>query len=199
MKSKIKNNTIFLVLKVLLTAVFLLAAVVTISGCACPLFSAVERITGIQVKAGENIDESFVEGELVYTDSVALFQATGDINSIIELGSRYGVALSEKDMRVLDELPPDIKENVINQEIVATVYSTADDKTEVLDFFDSIGGKWDIHKIEDQGQAADGKQPVIVVASGENELHTLILAGTDNNTFLIFMNIDMAALMEKGK
>lgn len=199
MKGKIKNNTIFLVLKMLLAAVFLLAAVAIISGCACPLFSAVERITGIQVKAGENIDESFVEDELVYPDSVALFQAEGDIKSIIELGSRYGVALSEEDMGMLDELPPDIKENIVNQEIVATVYSTADEKKDVLNFFDSIGGKWDIHKMEDQGQAADEKQPVMVVASGENELHTLMLVGTDNNTFIIFMNVDMAALQEMGK
>ena len=118
--------------------VFLFLAITVIStSCVCPLFSLFERFTALEVRIGKNIDQDLVASELVYPDSKALAQVDGDIERILELASQYSAALSEKEFAVLDELPQEIKE----QELSVTIYSTADDKIEVLDYYDSFNNK----------------------------------------------------------
>ncbi len=181
--------------KLFLIVVFLFLAITVIStSCVCPLFSLLGRFTGIEVKTGKNIDQGLVASELVYPDSTALAQADGDIERILELIDQYGAALSEEDLTILDELPQEIKE----QEVSATVYSTADNKVEVLDYYDSFDNKrWDIQKLQSEEQVDNGRQPTVLFASSKDEQQMFMLIGTQNNTFIVFIGFDWEALSEK--
>jgi len=181
--------------KLFLIVVFLFLAITVIStSCMCPLFSLLGRFTGIEVKTGKNIDQDLVASELVYPDSTALAQADGDIERILELIDQYGAVLSEEQLSVLDELPQEIKE----QEVSATVYSTADNKIEVLDYYDSFDNKrWDIQKLQNGEQIDNGEQPTVLFASREDEQQMFMLIGTQNNTFIIFIGFDWEALSKK--
>ena len=107
---------------------------------------------------------------------------------------QYGAALSEEQLSVLDELPQKIKE----QEVSATVYSTADNKIEVLDYYDSFDNKrWDIQKSQSEEQVENTGQPTMLVASKEDEQQMFMLIGTQNNTFIIFIGFDWEVLSEK--
>ena len=107
---------------------------------------------------------------------------------------QYGAALSEEQLSVLDELPQKIKE----QEVSATVYSTADNKIEVLDYYDSFDNKrWDIQKLQNGEQIDNGEQPTVLFASREDEQQMFMLIGTQNNTFIIFIGFDWEALSKK--
>lgn len=189
MKNKIKISKLKLYLTALL--LLLISAVIS-SSCTCPIFSLIENLTGVQVKAGKNIDEALIEKELIYPDSTALVQAEGNVNTIMEMVSRYGAVLSEKDMAVFNELPQEIKE----QEVSATIYSTTDSKEEVLEYYTSGGNQWDIVVMEDPEQTDSKEQPTIVVASKDDTRQALVLAGTENNTFIIFLGFDWEALSE---
>jgi len=171
-----------------LIVIFLFLAITVIStSCMCPLFSLLGRFTGIEVKAGKNIDEGLVANELVYPDSTILVQADGDIERILELINQYGAALSEVDLTILDELPQEIKE----QEVSATVYSTADNKAEVLDYYDSFNNKrWDVQKLQNGEQVDNGGKPTVLSASREDEQQMFMLIGTQKNTFIVFINFD---------
>jgi hypothetical protein len=52
-------------------SLLLIIAIVSTS-CVCPLFSFLERLTGFEVKVGENIDQSIIIDDLIYPDSVSL-------------------------------------------------------------------------------------------------------------------------------
>lgn len=188
-------NKSHLKLKLFLIVVFLFLAITVIStSCVCPLFSLLGRFTGIEVKTGKNIDQDLVASELVYPDSKALAQADGDVERILELIDQYGTVLSEEQFSVLDELPQEIKE----QEVSATIYSTADNKIEVLDYYDSFDNKrWDIQKLQSEEQVENTGQPTMLFASKEDEQQAFMLIGTKNNTFIVFIGFDWEALSEK--
>jgi len=180
-----------------LTAVLLFLAVIIIgTGCTCPLFSFIERLTGLEIRTGNNIDQNLVVEELVYPDSTALLQTEGNINKILELAGRYGAVISEKDLSVLDELPQEIRE----QEVSATIYSTADSKTEVLDYYNSFDKRiWDIKEMQNGEQVDDEGKPAMFLASKENEQQAFMLVGTQNNTFIVFIDFDWEVLSEIEK
>jgi len=190
-------NKSHLKLKLFLIVVFLFLAITVIStSCVCPLFSILERFTGLKVKTGKSIDQGFVIDELIYPDSMALAQVDGDIERILELIDQYGAALSEEQLSVLDELPQEIKE----QEVSATVYSTADNKIEVLDYYNSFDKRiWDIQEMQNGEQIDDGGKPTMLLASRENEQKAFMLIGTQKNTFIIFIDFDWEALSEIKK
>lgn len=181
-------------LKLFLVVVFLFSVVTIIStGCVCPLFSLIERLTGLEVRTGNNIDQDLVAEELIYPDSTVLLQTEGNINRILELAGRYGAVFSEKDLLVLDELPQGLRE----QEVGATIYSTADNKIEVLDYYNSFDNRiWDIQEVQDGEQVDDGEKPTMLLASKENEQHAFMLVGTQNNTFIVFIDFDWEVLSE---
>jgi hypothetical protein len=184
-------------LKLFLTAMFLFLAIPVIStGCMCPLFTLVERLTGFEIKTGKDIDESRVVEELIYPGSMVLVQFDGDINRIKELISRYGVNLYEEELSALNELPQEVKE----QEVNATIYSTADDKMEVLDYYDSLDNKgWGIRELQDGGKAESKGKPTALIASSDEKQQAFMLVGTRNNTFIIFIDFDWEALSEMEK
>ncbi|NQT66290.1 MAG: hypothetical protein HQ569_01790 [Actinobacteria bacterium] len=188
-------NKNHLKLKLFLIMVFLFLAITVIStSCVFSPFSLLGKFTGIEVRIGKNIDQDLVASELIYPDSMALVQADGNIKRIMELASQYGAALSEKEFAVLDELPQEIKE----QELNATIYSTADDKVEVLGYYDSFDNKrWDIQKSQSEEQVENTGQPAMLVASKEDEQQMFMLIGTQNNTFIIFIGFDWEVLSEK--
>ena len=187
----------YLKLKLFLVVVFLFSVVTIISsGCVCPLFSLIERLTGLEVRTGNNIDQDLVAEELVYPDSTVLLQTEGNISRILELAGRYGAVLSEKDLSVLDELPQGLRE----QEVGATIYSTADNKTEVLDYYNSFNkGIWDIQEMQNEEQIDNGEKPTMLLASKEDEQQAFILIGTPNNTFIVFIDFDWEVLSEIEK
>jgi len=188
-------NKNHLKLKLFLIMVFLFLAITVIStSCVFSPFSLLGKFTGIEVKTGNNIDQDLVASELAYPDSTVLAQIDGDIERILELIDQYGAALSEEQLSVLDELPQEIKE----QEVSATVYSTADNKIEVLDYYDSFDNKrWDIQKLQSEEQVENTGQPTMLVASKEDEQQMFMLIGTQNNTFIIFIGFDWEVLSEK--
>ena len=184
-------------LRLFLTAIFLFLVLTVVStGCVCPLVSFIERLTGFEIKTGKEIDESRVTEELIYPDSMVLAQIEGDMNRILELIKRYGVSLSEEDLSVLENLPQDIKE----QELGATIYSTAGNEMEVQDYYDSLRSKgWEIQELQGKGEAGSEGQGTILLASRGEDEQAFMLAGTQNNTFIIFIDFDLEVLSELEK
>jgi len=182
--------------KLLFTTIFLLLIVTFIStSCACPLFSYIERVTGLDIKTGKEIDQSLVDEELIYPGSVILVQVEGNINEILDLMDKYGASLSDADLSILENLPRDIKD----EEFTTTIYSTPDNETEVLDYYDSLYSKgWLILKLEDIAESKNEGQGMILLASKEEYEQAFVLAETRNNTFIIFIDIDLEVLLEMG-
>ncbi|MFC2159607.1 hypothetical protein ACFLQS_02690 [Actinomycetota bacterium] len=171
--------SILLVLVVLLTFLFLS------TGCVCPLFSMLERFTGLKISTGENIDTDKIVDDLIYPDSVALVQINGDIDRILELMGEYGVALTRDEVQVLEQLPENIKE----QEIGATVYSTADGKMVVVDYYIFLKNRgWEINDFGDAGGSLKGNS-ILIANKGERK-QALMITGSENNSFIIFIDID---------
>jgi hypothetical protein len=175
-------------LKIFWTFLLMLIVIAIVStGCVCPLFSFFERMTGFEIKVGENIDQSLITDDLIYPDSVALVQVEGDIERIMELIGQYGVNLSEKELAILDELPQEVKE----QQVKATVYSTADKVEKVMDYYNSLGDKgWDIQEMWSRQQTGDSGQQKILVAGKEDVRQAFILIEANTNTMIIFIDID---------
>jgi len=177
------------IITILLTLIIVLALLFLSTGCVCPLFSALERFTGLKISTGENIDMSTIEDELIYPDSIALVQFTGDIDRILELIGEYGVALSEDEMEVLEHLP----ETITEQEVGATAYSTADNKVDVVSYYNSLTNKgWDINDVGDAGGSLEGNS-MFVAKKGDRE-QAFMVAGTENNSFIIFIDFDWDVL-----
>ena len=183
-------------LKLIFTTIFLLLIITFISiSCACPLFSYIEKVTGFDIKTGKEIDQSLVDEELIYPGSMVLVQVEGNINEILDLIDKYGASLSEADLSILENLPQDIKD----EEFTTTIYSTPDNETEVLDYYDSLYSKgWLILKLEDIAESNNEGQGTILLASKEEHKQAFVLAETRNNTFIIFLDIDLEVLLEMG-
>lgn len=173
----------------------IMTAVVT-AGCVCPLFSFFERLTGFEIKVGENIDESLLADELIYPDSAALVQVEGNIEKIVELIGQYGVNLSEKELGVLNELPQEIKE----QEVEATVYSTADKVIKVLDYYKALSDKgWDIQEPGSGQQAGDSGQQNMLLAAKDDVRQAFMLVENNTNTMIIFIDFDWEMFSNMGE
>ena len=173
----------------------IMTAVVT-AGCVCPLFSFFERLTGFEIKVGENIDESLLADELIYPDSAALVQVEGNIEKIVELIGQYGVNLSEKELGVLNELPQEIKE----QEVKATVYSTADKVIKVLDYYKALSDKgWDIQEPGSGQQARDSGQQNMLLAGKDDVRQAFMLVENNTNTMIIFIDFDWEMFSNMGE
>ena len=144
-----------------------------------------ERFTGLQISTGKNIDSSAIEDELIYPGSIALVQINGDIDRILELIGDYGVSLSGDELEVLEQLPDSIK----GQEVGVTVYSAPDDKTDVTGYYFSLGNRgWEINDFGDVGGNLEGNS---MLAAEKNERkQALMTAGTENNSFIIFIDFD---------
>ncbi|MDD5622619.1 MAG: hypothetical protein PHQ09_05645 [Actinomycetota bacterium] len=183
--------------KLLFTAIFLFMIITVIStSCVCPLFSYIERITGFEIKIGKEIDQSLVNEDLIYPGSMVLVQVEGNMNEIMDLIDKYGASLSEKDFSILENLPGDIK----NEEFTTTIYSTPDNKTQVLDFYGTLHSKgWLILEIQDIAEGGNDGQGTILLASKGTDEQAFVLAETRNNTFIIFLDIDLEALLEMQK
>jgi hypothetical protein len=173
----------------------IMTAVVT-AGCVCPLFSFFERLTGFEIKVGENIDESLLADELIYPDSAALVQVEGNIDKIVELIGQYGVNLSEKELGVLNELPQEVKE----QEVKATVYSTADKVIKVLDYYKALSDKgWDIQEPGSGQQAGDSGQQNMLLAAKGDVRQAFMLAENNTSTMIIFIDFDWEMFSNMGE
>lgn len=185
-------NKNHLKLKFFLIIVFLFLAITVIStSCVGSLFSLFKRFTTLEIRIGKNIDQGLVASELIYPDSMALVQVDGNIERILELAKQYSAVLSEKEFAVLDELPQEIRE----QELSATIYSTADDKVEVLDYYVSFSNKkWNIQELQKGEQVDNGGQLTMLFASREDEQKMFMLIGTQKNTFIVFIGFDWKAL-----
>lgn len=180
-------------LKLKIFGVFFLLLIIAIAStsCVCPLFSFLERLTGFEIKVGENIDQSLIVGDLIYPDSVSLVQVEGDIERIAELIGQYGVNLSENELAVLDELPQEIKE----QQVKATIFSTADEASKVMDYYYSLSKKgWDIQEMESRQQAGGSGQQKMLVAAKDDIMQTFMLVETNTNTMIIFIDFDWEIL-----
>lgn len=181
-------------LKLIFTIIFLLLIITFIStSCACPLFSYVERVTGFDIKTGKEIDQSLVDEELIYPDSMILVQVEGNINEILDLIDKYGASLSKEDLKILENLPQDLKD----EKFTTTIYSTPDNEMEVLDYYNSLYSKgWLILKVEDIADSNNEGQGTILLASKEEYKQAFVLAETRNNTFIIFLDIDLEVLLK---
>jgi len=180
--------------KLLFTTIFLLLIITFIgTSCACPLFSYIERVTGFDIKTGKEIDQGLVDEDLIYPGSMILVQVEGNINEILDLIDKYGANLSDADLSILENLPQNIKD----EKFTTTIYSTPDNETEVLDYYDSLYSKgWLILKLEDIEESKNLGQGTILLASKEEYEQVFVLAETRNNTFIIFLDIDLEVLLE---
>jgi hypothetical protein len=144
-----------------------------------------ERFTGLEISAGKNIDTSAIADDLTYPGSLALVQIKGDIDRILELIAEYGVTLSEDEIQLLEQLPESIKE----QKVGATVYSTADGKMEVVDYYISLKNRgWEINDFGDAGGSLNGSS-MLIAGKGDRK-QAFMVAGTENNSFIIFIDFD---------
>jgi hypothetical protein len=159
------------------------------------LFSYIERVTGFDIKTGKEIDQSLVNEELIYPGSMVLVQVEGNINEILDLIDKYSASLSEEALSILENLPQDIKD----EEFTTTIYSTPNNEAEVLDYYDSLYSKgWLILKLEDIAERENEGQGTIFLASKEENEQAFVLAEARNNTFIIFLDIDLEVLLEMG-
>lgn len=171
--------------KIVIVTVLVVAMMVLFSGCVCPLFSIFERSTGLKISVGENIDNSLVIDELIYPDSVALVQVTGDIEKIIELVGTYGVSFSEDERQALEGLP----ESVSEQEVGATVYSTPDDRDMVLSYYDRLVDRgWQVESFRGPGGGIQDSDIVMAVKGDRKQ--ALMVTGSENSSFIIFIDFD---------
>ena len=176
-----EGNTVKRVMLVFLTAVLILTFLFIITGCVCPLFSMLERFTGIKISTGKNIDTDTIADDLIYPGSLALVQVNGEIDRVLELISQYGIVLSEDELKVLEQLPERIKE----QELGATAYSTSDDKTKVIDYYISLESRgWTLNDFGDAGGSS------MLIAEKNDRKQALLIAGTKSNSFIIFVDFD---------
>lgn len=182
--------------KIIILAVFtfIIISISSIS-CICPLFSFLENLTGLEVKTGGEIEQEIIIDELIYPGSKVLIQVTGDIERILELVGQYGITFSQEELTVLDNLPEEMRE----QEISATIYSTLDKSPDVQDYYNSLGQEeWDIQEFINGGQGQDPGSTVLLLASKEERKQAFLLTGTDNNTFIIFIDFDWEILERSG-
>jgi hypothetical protein len=171
--------------RIILLAALILAAMLLLSGCVCPLFSLFERSTGLKISAGENIDESMVVDELIYPGSIALVQLTGDVEKIIDLVATYGVSFSEEERQALEGLP----ESITEQDVGATVYSTPDERDLVLAYYDRLVDRgWQIESFRGPGGGIQDSD--IVMAVKDERRQALMVTGSENNSFIIFIDFD---------
>lgn len=176
----IKNARNLIILPVLILAVMLI-----FSGCVCPLFSLFERSTGLKISVGENIDETMVVDELIYPGSTSLVQLTGDVERIIELVATYGVSFSEDERQALEGLP----ESITGQDVGATVYSTPDNRETVLSYYDRLVDRgWQIESFRGPGGGIQDSD--IVMAVKNERRQALMVTGSENNAFIIFIDFD---------
>ncbi len=182
-------------LKILVLIVFISVLVISTS-CACPLFSFLENLTGLEVKAGDEIKQESIIDELIYPGSKALIQLTGDIERILEIAGQYGIAFSQEELGVLDNLPEELRK----QEVSATIYSTLDNGPDVLDHYNSLSQKgWNMQEYSNDGQGQDSGGPVLLHAAKDERQQALLLAGTGNNTLIIFIDFDWEILAGTGE
>ncbi|MBN2073722.1 MAG: hypothetical protein JW770_07245 [Actinobacteria bacterium] len=168
-----------------------------ISGCTCPVFSLLERATGLDIRTGDNIEEQLMDDALVYPGSTVLVQVSGNMERIIEFIGDYGVRLSGNEKSALDQLPEDIK----NEEINMTLYSTADNKSQVLDYYQSLTTEgWEMGGIERPGQdQGAGMDASILIASKNEYRQAFIVSGMENNTFIIFVDFNWETMGQLAK
>ena len=178
----------------LILSAFIAVSIISTS-CICPLFSFLENFTGLDVKTGNEVELELVIDELIYPGSKVLIQVTGDIERIMELVSQYGVAFSQDELDVMDNLPEEMRK----QEISAIIYSTLDKKPEVQDHYNSLGQKdWDIQEFNSMGPEPGSENTILLFASKEERRQALLMTGTENNTFIIFFDFDWE-VFEKGE
>jgi len=178
-------------INILIVTILILASALVFSGCVCPLFSLFERSTGLNIKAGENIDESSIVDELVYPGSVVLVQVIGDIERILELVTTYGVSFSEEERQALEGL----LESIIGQEVGVIVYSTPDSRTMVLSYYENLTQKgWHIEAFS--GAEGGVQESDIIMAIRGEERQALVVSGTENNSFIIFIDFDWEVFEE---
>lgn len=176
-------------LYIILVSVALIAISMLSISCVCPLFSLLERMTGLEISTGKNIDTGAIEDELIYPGSLAIVQINGDMDRVLELIGEYGVALSEDELEMLEHLPERIKE----QEVGTTVYSTPDKKMDVTDYYISLRNRgWKISDFGDAGESLRGNS--MIIAEKEERKQALMIAGTESNSFIIFMDFDWSMI-----
>ncbi|MCD4670800.1 MAG: hypothetical protein K8S14_10185 [Actinomycetia bacterium] len=91
-------------LYIIVVCIALIATSMLSTSCVCPLFSLLERMTGLEIRTGKNIDTGAIENELIYPGSLAIVQINGDMDRVLELIGEYGVALSDDETKVLEHL-----------------------------------------------------------------------------------------------
>jgi len=176
--------------KLIIIISLVLVSALVFSGCACPIFSMLEKSTGLRFEIGDNIDESVVADELIYPGSTALVQAYGNVEKVIDLVSKYGVSFSDEEMQALESLP----EEVAGQEIGALVYSAPDGRQEVLSYYEGLTGNgWDIESLGTPG--SDMQDSAIIIAAKGDRQQALMITGSDNSAFILFIDIDWDIFM----
>lgn len=189
-----KRNTIKKTVLVFLTAVLIFTLLFLSTGCVCPLFSMLERFTGLKISTGRNIDTDAFLDDLIYPGSLALVQVNGEIDRVLELIGQYGIVLSEDELKVLEQLPERIKE----QEVGATAFSTPDDRTKVIDYYISLENRgWTINDFSDAGGSLQGSS--MLIAEKTDRKQALMITGTENNSFIIFVDFDWDVFESENK
>ena len=182
--------------KIILALITFIIVLIISTSCICPLFSFLENLTGLEVKTGNEIKPEPAIEELIYPGSKALIQVTGDIERILELAGQYGIILSQEELAAFDNLPEEMRE----QEVNATIYSTLDKKPDVLDYYNSLGQKgWNMQEFNNEGQGQDPGGAVLLLAAKGERQQVFLLAGTGNNTFIIFIDFDWEVLEGTGE
>ena len=173
-----------------LIAVF--AAAVFLSGCICPLFSFFEKMTGLEIKAGENINEDIVNDELIYPGSAALVQVSGEMEKVLGIIAEYGVSFSEEERQLLDDLPDSVK----SKEVGAILYSTADGPYKVISYYEELTEKgWQIQSFN--APVSGISESNIILAVKDQRRQALMVSGSESNSFIIFIDFDWELLKEK--
>jgi hypothetical protein len=161
------------------------------TSCVCPLFSFIEKKTGVEVSTAASADTNFLDDELVYPGSSLGLEVTGKIEDIIDAALDFGIQVTEQEMMLVGAATEDIKE----EEISALIYYSSDDFHEIDSYYSSLKEKgwavttYDSGSLQDQGQGS-----VIYFFSREDYEQPLLLNISGGRVFLVFIDYDWDSL-----
>jgi len=156
---------------------------VLLTSCVCPLFSYLEKKTGVEVSTAGSADTGFLDSGLIYPGSTLGLELEGKIEDIIGAATDFGIQVTDQEMLLIGAATEDIKE----EEISALIYYSSDDLSKIDSYYSSLEEKgWTVSTYQ------SGAQPgsVIYFFSRDSYNQPLLVNSAGGRVFLVFVDYD---------
>lgn len=162
---------------------------VLLTSCVCPIFSFIEKRTGVDVATGEDIDTGFIGVDLKYPGSVLLMEVTGDVEKIVNTASNFGVSIGQEEAAVIASLPQEVRE----EEVTAVIYYTGDSMEDIWSYYSNLEEKgWSTSSYQ-SGSVTGGDSVAFFMFKDDIKQPVLINSAGDRR-FIIFIDYDWDSL-----